>query len=122
MSRYVDIEGDWVDDAVKAYSLGYYDDDEYAIPFEALGSAPSIDIVRCRECKWSKANGTYQWCGRLDSTARITDDDFCSRGERKCSEKPNNCKQQTNGYQTFNGTSVYVSRLTDEPQTERSSK
>ena len=27
---------------------------------------------------------------------------------------------QTNGYQTFNGTSVYVSRLEDEPQTERS--
>ena len=42
MSRYVDIEGDWVDDAVKVYSLGYYDDDEYAIPFEALDSAPTI--------------------------------------------------------------------------------
>ena len=27
---------------------------------------------------------------------------------------------QTNGYQTFNGTSVYVSRFKDEPQTERS--
>ena len=25
---------------------------------------------------------------------------------------------QTNGYQTFNGTSVYVSRLEDEPQME----
>ena len=47
---------------------------------------PSIDIVRCKECKWAKANGTYQWCGRLDSTARITADDFCSRGERKESE------------------------------------
>ena len=41
------------------------------------------DIVRCKECKWAKANGTYQWCGRLDSTARITADDFCSYGERK---------------------------------------
>ena len=39
-----------------------------------------------------------------------------------CSEKPNDCEPQTNGYQTFNGTSVYVSRLTDEPQTERSSE
>ena len=44
---------------------------------------PSIDIVRCKECKWAKANGTYQWCGRLDSTARITADDFCSYGERR---------------------------------------
>ena len=40
-------------------------------------------IVRCKECKWAKANGTYQWCGRLDSTARITADDFCSYGERR---------------------------------------
>ena len=47
---------------------------------------PSIDICRCKECKWAKANGTYQWCGRLDSTARITADDFCSYGERKESE------------------------------------
>ena len=39
------------------------------------------DLVRCKECKWAKANGTYQWCGRLDSTAKITDDDFCSYGE-----------------------------------------
>ena len=41
------------------------------------------DIVRCKECKWAKANGTYQWCGRLDSTARITADDYCSYGERE---------------------------------------
>ena len=48
--------------------------------------APTIDaveVVRCKECKWAKANGTYQWCGRLDSTARITADAFCSYGERK---------------------------------------
>ena len=48
-----------------------------------IEDTPSIDIVRCRECRWSKANGTYQWCGRLDSTARITADDFCSYGERE---------------------------------------
>lgn len=48
--------------------------------------ANSVEVVRCKECKWSKANGTYQWCGRLDSTARITADDFCSYGERKESE------------------------------------
>lgn len=40
------------------------------------------DLVRCKECKWAKANGTYQWCGRLDSTARITADDFCSYGQK----------------------------------------
>lgn len=44
------------------------------------------EVVRCKECKWAKANGAYQWCGRLDSTARITADDYCSYGERKESE------------------------------------
>ena len=46
----------------------------------------AVSVVRCKECKWAKANGTYQWCGRLDSTARITADDYCSYGERKESE------------------------------------
>lgn len=41
------------------------------------------ELVRCKDCRWAKANGTYQWCGRLDSTARIKADDFCSYGERK---------------------------------------
>ena len=81
MGKYIDTK--WLEDNAKEYSLGYYDYDEYAVPLSALDSAPSIDIVRCKECKWSKANGTYQWCGRLDSTARITDDDFCSYGERE---------------------------------------
>ena len=79
MSRYVDIEGNWVDDAVKAYSLGYYDDDEYAIPFEALGSAPSIDIVRCKECKWQ---GTED-CQIREAQYGLKDDDFCSYGCRE---------------------------------------
>ena len=51
-----------------------------------LNGVPTIDavsVVRCKECKWAKANGTYQWCGRLDSTARITADDYCSYGERE---------------------------------------
>ena len=51
--------------------------------FKALHNAYAVDIVHCRECKWSKANGTYQWCGRLDSTARIKADDFCSYGCRE---------------------------------------
>ena len=43
----------------------------------------AVSVVRCKECKWAKANGTYQWCGRLDSTVRITADDYCSYGERE---------------------------------------
>ena len=55
---------------------------------KTIANTPSIDIVRCKECKWAKANGTYQWCGRLDSTARITADDFCSYGERAEQTEP----------------------------------
>ena len=76
MSRWIDIDAviyeHWHDDG--------YDTFVYCTDLE---NAPSIDIVRCRECKWYKANGTYQWCGRLDSTARITAVDFCSYGERE---------------------------------------
>ena len=82
MSRYVDIEGDWVDDAVKVYSLGYYDDDEYAIPFEALDSAPSIDICFCRECKMWINEHLCQWWSRY-GTVETDADDFCSYGERE---------------------------------------
>ena len=81
MSRYIDIEPilEWCDnpEVFEPYGVN-------SVELERkIRQAPSIDIVRCKECKWSKANGTYQWCGRLDSTARITADDFCSYGERE---------------------------------------
>ena len=82
MSRYIDAE--WLLNFFEPYP------NDYQTPLGLLRAciddAPSIDIVRCKECKWAKANGTYQWCGRLDSTARITADDYCSYGERKESE------------------------------------
>ena len=62
-----------------------YDDKQSFIYGNTLGEVVG-ELVRCKECKWAKANGTYQWCGRLDSTARITADDYCSYGERKESE------------------------------------
>ena len=84
MSRY--IEADEVLEQIRKKlgikSLDYLLEAERQI-VDAIQSAPSIDIVFCKECKWAKANGTYQWCGRLDSTARITADDFCSYGERE---------------------------------------
>ena len=61
-------------------------DDWKPIAIDILKGAPSIELVRCAECKWAKANGTYQWCGRLDSTARITADDFCSRRKERASD------------------------------------
>ena len=82
MSRYIDADA-IKDKAWKAESEACFYALEDVVSVTDIDEAPSIDIVRCKECKWSKANGTYQWCGRLDSTARITDDDFCSYGERR---------------------------------------
>ena len=49
-----------------------------------IEDTPSIDIVRCRECK--RAN--YEWsgvrCGLSD--ALMGEDGFCSIGERKSDE------------------------------------
>ena len=71
----------WIDaDALIARA---FQDSERMYLESVVKHTPSIDIVFCKECKWAKANGTYQWCGRLDSTARITADDFCSYGERE---------------------------------------
>ena len=84
MSRYIDAE--WIRNVYADFE--HYDNrNDWTTPIAnvlaVIDDAPSIDIVRCKECKWAKANGTYQWCGRLDSTARITADDFCSYGERR---------------------------------------
>ena len=84
MSRYIDADAlkeKFINSDANGIALAI---DKYAL--KCIDDAPSIDIVRCKECKWAKANGAYQWCGRLDSTARITADDYCSHGERKESE------------------------------------
>ena len=52
-----------------------------------IQSAPSIDIVRCKECKhWTKGDDTYGICYRCPNTRQMRYDDWCSRGERKESE------------------------------------
>ena len=94
MSRYIDAE--WLKGEIRKAFPSLY----MRVEINTLVNlAPSIDIVRCGECKWAKANGTYKWCGRLDSTARITADDYCSYGKRSeiptGSEKPNNSKERS---------------------------
>lgn len=48
---------------------------------ERIEEAPSIDIVRCKECK---RFGDEGWCFWRD--VAIKPDDFCSYGERKENE------------------------------------
>lgn len=51
---------------------------------EMIVDAPSIDIVRCAECKhrneWC-GMGEHRWCEMLNMST--TPDDYCSYGERK---------------------------------------
>ena len=49
-----------------------------------LHSAKTIDVVRCRECKWWQEDDDVGHCDNpdgLDNYAKP--DDFCSYGERK---------------------------------------
>ncbi len=60
------------------------------VHWKDITDAPSIDIVRCKECKWWIDNLTendddeaYDSC-RWDWSRKIpTADDFCSYGERR---------------------------------------
>lgn len=91
MSRYVD--ADALHDALKAkqkwvvrcgdkHNEGYtYDQVHFAID-----DAPSIDIVRCAECKhnYNTAINHGKMNPRCDFTDwKLTENDFCSRGERE---------------------------------------
>ena len=50
---------------------------------KTIDSAPSIDIVRCGECKhWCKGDEVYGICYRCPNTRQMKADDFCSYGER----------------------------------------
>ena len=57
---------------------------------KTIDSAPSIDIVRCRECKYAEVSVspiTGLWCTRFGiNDMAMEADDFCSYGERKESE------------------------------------
>lgn len=53
---------------------------------ELIHKQPSIDIVRCRECKRNN------YCCRYITPPGRKPDDFCSYGVRD-SGKPNNCEQ-----------------------------
>ena len=93
MSRYVDAE------YVKAVMLndrlmqGNAEFTLYAQQVETqVNALPSIDIVRCSECKHWRTYETWSECERWTDdpyeSAKTKADDFCSYGSR--SEKPNN--------------------------------
>ena len=85
MSRWIDADALEYDTEWSEYHDGFT-----AYSQMAIDTAPSIDIVRCKECKWWIDNLTendddeaYDSC-RWDWSRKIpTADDFCSYGERR---------------------------------------
>ena len=81
----------WIDaDALKYY--GNHIGDEYECRFHdaqwvyrnQIDNAPSIDIVRCKECKHHGALSTCTyWSADPYEQASVEADDFCSYGERR---------------------------------------
>ena len=61
-----------------------------------VDEAPSIELIRCGECKFSEviqndSSGVMaRYCRAFTVPMMKSDDDFCSYGSR--SEKPNNSK------------------------------
>ena len=77
MSRYIDADA-IKDKAWKAESEACFYAFEDVVSVTDIDEAPSIDIVRCAECKYYEAK--EDWCYWRDEA--ITADDFCSYGER----------------------------------------
>ena len=81
MSRYIDVNEfyDKMYEWVRMHG-GIIRNEMQAI----LEAVPSIDIVRCQDCKYW--NYEMSGCKRNPSVVAWRDDDFCSYGERKESE------------------------------------
>ena len=72
----------WIDADALELPYGYCED--ASLCYEALRLLPSIDIVRCGECKYGEYRADfddyecrYSGCGLVYKA-----DDFCSYGER----------------------------------------
>lgn len=81
MSRYIDAE--WLKGEIRKAFPSFY----MRVEINTLVNlAPSIEIVRCRECKhdYNKVLNHGKMKPRCDFTDRVlTENDFCSRGERE---------------------------------------
>ena len=81
--RLIDADA-FIDDLYEHEFSNWCDKDEVST---LVNEAPSIDIVRCKECKWrDKDNQGEDYCTYVKGLADINDESFCSYGERKESE------------------------------------
>ena len=84
MSRYIDADAlkEWLDEYLSVFKK--YDKGTIK---GFVDHAPSIDIVRCKECKRWNTNGCHLDVGECEWAFYMTKpDDYCSYGERKSDE------------------------------------
>lgn len=84
MSRYINAE--WIRNIYADFEH-YENRDDWTTPITnvlaVIDDAPSIDIVRCAECKcWLNDHICTHWSGYYGTIETIADD-FCSYGERE---------------------------------------
>ena len=88
MSRYIDAE--WLLRFFEPYHDGYHT--PLGVLRACVDDAPTIDIVRCKECKYIRIyddddDGTkYYYCALEDRPNRqwsVEETDFCSWADRK---------------------------------------
>ncbi len=93
MSKWIDAE--WIRNMYADFEH-YENRDDWTTPITnvlaVIDDAPSIDIVRCKECKWLRYCETedldlYLDCDKPDGGGIPQNEDwFCADGERKESE------------------------------------
>ena len=80
MSRYIDYDAiDYRNDKMHGKSSDFIDGVIYMA--DRIEEAPSIDIVRCQDCKYWVYN--FNGCARNPCTEPWYATDFCNYGERK---------------------------------------
>ena len=75
MSRYIDA------DELKAKKRFYTNEQRYVVRMTDIYKAPSIDIVRCKDCQRYEEDSIGWYCDRYKCDMFAYD--FCSRGERR---------------------------------------
>ena len=79
MSRYIDADAL----PINILDLRYYDGSRVrVVTAEDIEKAPSIDIVRCKECMYNPKDIGWVSCPMTGANTRKPDD-FCSYGERR---------------------------------------
>ena len=86
MSRYIDADA-LIDNFAELTVDLWLDSVEEAEIVSLIGNSPSIDIVRCKECRHSFINENHpqkpRICGLTKMCGTTKDDWFCADGERR---------------------------------------